>query len=149
MNNDPADLVQTAKRRRYALRCRQQGATYKEVAEACIEKWGADRLPNGYDERYAWKDIHRELEKARKEVEEEAETTLKLELRRLDEMQSRLYPVALGDGDTPPDPRAVDRVLRIMKRRAQLLGLDEPQELEHSGEAFNVTIQPPPSDDRD
>jgi len=147
MSRPQEELIETAKRRRYALRCRQQGATYKEVANACIEKWGKEQLPSGYDERYAWQDIHRALEKVQEDVAEEAETVLRLEIRRLDEMQSRLYPVALGDETTPPDPRAVDRILRIMKRRAKLLGLDEPDEVEHSGDAFSVTITPPETDD--
>jgi len=48
-----------------------------------------------------------------------------LEALRLDQMQAALWQRAT-DGEV----RAIDRILRIMERRARLLGLDEPERRE-------------------
>jgi hypothetical protein len=55
----------------------------------------------------------------REKLAETAEQVLTLELQRLDALTEALWPTA-----TAGDPQAIDRVLRIMQRRAALLGLD-------------------------
>jgi hypothetical protein len=52
--------------------------------------------------------------------------TIALELDRLDEMQQGFYVDALRSRDHKPDADAASIVLRIMERRARLLGLDAP-----------------------
>ena len=52
---------------------------------------------------------------------EGAEHLRTLEALRLDEIQAKIWDKAIAG-----DYRAVDRVLRIMERRAKLLGLDAP-----------------------
>jgi hypothetical protein len=56
---------------------------------------------------------------------EQAQELRALEALRLDQMQAALWQQAT-DGDV----RAIDRILRIMERRARLLGLDEPERRE-------------------
>lgn len=51
-----------------------------------------------------------------------------LELSRLDEILMALYPRALK-----ADLSAVDRVLRLMERRAKYLGIDAPTKVDHTG----------------
>lgn len=128
--------IDTGERRRLVLELRRHGATYEQIAAAVKDEYGEERLPNGWDERYAWKDLQRELDRVRSDVREESKRVLELELARLDEMLTRIYPVALGTEKVPPDPRAIDRVIKIMKRRAELRGLDAPErkEHEHTGE---------------
>ena len=53
-----------------------------------------------------------------------------LELRRLDELCLSAYR-AISDGN---DLAGIDRCLRIMERRAKLLGLDAAEKVEHSGD---------------
>jgi hypothetical protein len=53
-----------------------------------------------------------------------------IEVERLDGMLRRLYPLATA---AYPDMAAVDRVLRISKRRCEIMGLDAPESVELSG----------------
>lgn len=57
----------------------------------------------------------------RKTLQAPTDELMKIELARLDKLQLRLWPVALAG-----ELGAVDRVLKIMERRAKLLGLDAP-----------------------
>jgi hypothetical protein len=51
-----------------------------------------------------------------------------LELQRLDALYLKAWE-AVEEGDLP----SIDRCLRIMERRAKLLGLDAAEKIEHSG----------------
>jgi len=125
-----SDLLATAKRRAYVLRLRKAGATYREIAGAALEKFGADQLPETWDCRYAHKDVSRELDKLRTVIGEDADEIRQMELERLNDMLKALYASATRRN---PDYGAIDRVLKIMRRRAELLGLDAPQRQEISG----------------
>ena len=59
----------------------------------------------------------------------ELEDWRQLELMRLECIHKSLWDKAIGDDETPPDLRYVDRVLRIAERRSNLLGLDKPTEV--------------------
>lgn len=120
-----SELLDTATRRAYVIKLRRTGMTYEEIANSAIEKFGSERLPNGYDERYAWKDIKRELERTRNEMAEDVEAVRQLELDRLDALFKSLWIRAAGPNS---DYQAIDRALRIMDRRAKMLGLDAPAE---------------------
>lgn len=125
LEGQPAEArIDAAKRRNFVLEMRRVGGSYRQIAEAAVEEFGASALPSGWDERYACNDIKRELDRLREVTNERAADLRDIELTRLDEMQSRVYPVALGSETVPPDMRAVDRVLRIMERRAKLTGID-------------------------
>ena len=119
-----SDMLDTAERRAFVLQLRKGGATYMTIAQAARELFGEDALPNGWDERYAYKDVKRELDHLRKDIAHSTEEIVELETQRLDAMLMVLWPqVSKGDQG------AIDRVLRIMDRRAKLLGLDTPQQL--------------------
>jgi len=127
-----SDLLETAERRSYVLKMRKGGATYAQIVQGAIKKFGADMLPSGWDERYAYKDVKRELDRLRSDISENAEQIIELEKQRLDAMLTTLWPkVAQGHQG------AIDRVLRIMERRARLLGLDAPSR--HSGQVDVTT----------
>jgi hypothetical protein len=116
------DLLATQQRRREVLQLKEAGATYEAIARTLLERHGTHALPAGYDRRYAYKDLHRELEKLQDENREAAESVRDVELRRLDRMLRGLWNKAVQG-----DPQAIDRVLKIMQRRAKMLGLDEPE----------------------
>lgn len=89
-----------------ALELRELGTTYESIANQ-----------TGVSTRQAYEDVQDAL---REITREPAESVLSVELRRLDAI---LYPMtqqARGG-----DQGAVDRVLRIMNRRAKYLGLDQ------------------------
>ena len=93
-----------------ALELRRMGKGYVEIATALdISKSQAHRL------------VQDGLEDAREQVESSAVELKAEEVSRLDAMLAGLWPDArkghLG---------SIDRVLRIMERRAKLLGLDAP-----------------------
>jgi hypothetical protein len=73
----------------------------------------------------AYKAVARGLAAVNENCREEAQELRALEALRLDQMQAALWQQAT-DGDV----RAIDRILRIMERRARLLGLDEPERRE-------------------
>ena len=94
------------------LALRKQGYTYEEIA---------DKL--GYANASGpWKAIDRAL---RKLIQEPAEELRKLELERLDVMLKSLWPFILKGS-----PRHVEIGLKVMDRRAALVGLDAPKQVE-------------------
>lgn len=92
-----------------ALTYRMSGKSYEVIATLC-----------GYADRSgAYRAIQRELQRT---IQEPAEETRTLEVRRLDALYEAMEAKALK-GDT----WSVDRCLKIMERRAMLLGLDAPK----------------------
>jgi len=120
------DYINTAERRAMVLRLRKVGMTYAEIAEAVSRAAEAGRigaLPSGWSSLYAYKDVARELAKRRDVMAEDAELVRQLELDRLDDMQKGLWPLVARQN---PDLKALDRLLKIMDRRAKYLDLDSP-----------------------
>lgn len=103
--------IEAAEKRRRALQLRKAGATFDQIAEQV-----------GYDNRgNACRAIQQELADLPKE---DAVELRDLELARLDSLLTAMWPKAMnGNG------WAVDRVLRIMERRARLAGLDQPEQI--------------------
>ena len=102
-------------RHRRALELRTAGATFPEIAAAL-----------GYTgPGAAYKAVHAGI---RAVLREPAEALVNLELVRLDKMWLAIWP-AIARGNV----HAIDRGLRVMERRARLLGLDAPWRLEHNG----------------
>lgn len=98
--------VNARERQRQAVELRKQGSSFDEIARAL-----------GYNNRgAAYKAVQAVLSRLDREAGPEV---LNLELARLDTMQRVLAPKVLKGSE-----RAVDSTLRIMERRAKLLGLD-------------------------
>ena len=105
MNRD----ANAADRVRRALDLRKAGVTYDAIARQC-----------GYGSRTAaYNAIQRELTRT---LQEPADDLRLLEVERLNDLYRAMAPKAL-QGDT----WSVDRCLKIMERRAALLGLDAPK----------------------
>jgi hypothetical protein len=120
----PQNKIKTAERRRLIVELRQQGLEWKTIVQRVREQFTADQLPNGFDTRYAYKDLVRALKAAEADLQESARTMLQLELDRLNKLQAGLWPSAL-QGDTD----AIRTALKLMERRAKYMGLDEPDEI--------------------
>jgi len=110
--NDRRDRrMEEAQRRRRALELRVAGATYEEIAEAL-----------GYSSRSAaWKAVWRAY---RQGLRDPAEHLRELESERLDRLQKAWWGKALSG-----DVGAFRYLLRLMERRAKLLGLDAPTKI--------------------
>jgi hypothetical protein len=92
-----------------ALELRKAGATYETIAQML-----------GYTSKStAFSAVNRIIQGAKREGTREA---FEMELRRLDDLLMALWPSA-RQGELG----AIDRTLRIMERRAKLLGLDAPE----------------------
>lgn len=131
------ELMATAERRLFVLDLRRKGRNYRDIAAEALRHFGPDRLPAGWDARYAYKDVARELEQVHGEIQEDAQAIKTLEIERLDSLWYVMYQKALAG-----DEKAVDRCIRIQERRAKLLGLDAPQRHELGGpDGAAVVIQ--------
>ena len=98
-----------------AIKLRMAGATITQIA---------DQL--GYaNESGAYKAIMRELEQTAQDMGESTEAVRQLELKRLDQMQFPIWNQVLAG-----DQGAITTALRIQERRASLMGLDAPKQIE-------------------
>ena len=98
-----------------AIRLRMSGATIAQIASQL-----------GYaSEAGAYKAIMRELEQTAQDMGESTEAVRQLELKRLDQMQFPIWNQVIAG-----DQGAISTSLRIQERRAALLGLDAPKQIE-------------------
>jgi len=98
-----------------AIKLRMAGATLDDIAKQLGFK-----SPAG-----AYKSVMRELEATAQDMGEGTEAVRQLELKRLDQMQFPLWSQVLAG-----DIAATTTALRIQERRASLLGLDAPKQIE-------------------
>jgi len=111
---DKGARARAAERRLNALRLRKAGASYSQIAEAL-----------GCSKTQAYRDIQRALKNIGKREQEGAAELRLLESQRLDELLMPMMRQAKNGSQG-----AVDRVLRIMERRARLWGIDAPERAE-------------------
>lgn len=102
--------IESVEHEKNALALRIGGATYAVIGEAL-----------GLSESGSARAVYRALDRIKAEVRETAAQYVQLELERLDKMVFGLWSDAIKGRYG-----AVDRVLKIMERRARLLGLDAP-----------------------
>ena len=98
-----------------AIKLRMAGATLDDIAKQLDFKSAAG----------AYKSVMRELKATAQDMGEGYEAVRQLELKRLDQMQFPLWPQVLAG-----DVAATTTALRIQERRAALLGLDAPKQIE-------------------
>lgn len=106
--------VNAHERKLRALEMRKARASYAQIATAL-----------GVPKSTAWKLVQSALKET---IQEPADDVRKLELEALDRLQFGLWQQAANGNHG-----AVDRVLRVMERRAKLLGLDAPSKQELTG----------------
>lgn len=111
---DPSTLT-NEERRQLAVNLRKQGNDYQTIGNAL-----------GITRQAAHKMVKRALDRIRATTEEDAQTIIDLEAQRLDDIMVTMMVEATK---AEPDYFAVDRVLKIMERRAKLLGLDKPDKI--------------------
>lgn len=111
-----------AERRIDALALRKRGATYDEIGKALgITRQSAHAL------------VKTAMDDLREQASDGAAEVMVLELERLDRMFAGLYPDA-ANGNV----QAVNAVLRIMERRARMLGLDA---VDGNSSGATITVQ--------
>ena len=110
--------IRTTEKTLKALELRKRGMNYTQIGE----KLGCNRST-------ACRYVLSELENLADKCREEAVHVRDLELQRLDELYLIAYH-AISDGN---DLAGIDRCLRIMERRAKLLGIDAAAKVDVQG----------------
>lgn len=100
--------VLALKRRQIAVALRMQGYTYYQIGQ----KLKVSHV-------VAWQYVHDAMIADRKEIAEDGAKIRDMEVGRLDRMLEKLWP-------RREEARVSDTILRLMDRRAKLLGLDLP-----------------------
>jgi hypothetical protein len=100
--------IKAARRGIEAMKLRERGLTYAEIGEQM-----------GVSEQRAWKLVSKEFDRLNEKRSEKATDVLRLELSRLDTMFS-----AVWDNAKAGDLKAIAAALKIVERRAALLGLN-------------------------
>jgi hypothetical protein len=106
-------LLRAEQQRLQALQLRQAGATYTQIGQEL-----------GCTRQHAFYLVSTALARIKSRTEETAEQMLALDLGRLDAMLLGIYRTALSG-----NLFAIDRVLKILERRARLAGLDAPSKV--------------------
>lgn len=107
--NNPA-RAQREERRRVAFELRKAGATFEEIGKAL-----------GVTRQTAHELVTKLLDEMAAKTAEDVESVRAMELHRLDALFKGLWPSASKGA-----PQAVEKALKVMERRARLLGLDAP-----------------------
>ena len=110
--------------RRKAVALRIAGATYEQIGREL-----------GITSQAAWKHVTVALADVRQKTAEDADILRVTELSRLDAAQASIWPrVVQGDN------QAIDRFLRISKRRGEITGIDAPTKTDLTSGGKEVTL---------
>lgn len=122
-----AQKIKTQERRKLVLEMRKDGAKYIDIVRAVKEAFPEEDLPRNYDERQAYQDVKRELDKLRTDVSETAEEIKNIEAMRLEELFEKHFKLALEG-----EKANADVCLKIHEKIMRLHGLDVDK-IEHKG----------------
>ncbi len=101
-------IVRAKAREEKSLELRMAGYTYEKIGEEL-----------GITAQAAFAAVKRAITNQAKKRSEDVETYRQMQLHQLDKLQSSLWDKAING-----DVNAVDRILKILDRRAKLLGID-------------------------
>lgn len=147
--------IAAAERRRRALQLKLAGATFEQIARTPTDAANGDHRPLYSSRQRAHEAVQKALKEIQAETRGSAEELRTLELARLESMQMALWPSTRptkpvsqeckGCGAEvtmyrEPDKEAVDRVIKIMERRAKYLGLDVKGIEQDHGKAASMIL---------
>ena len=133
--NDPV-LINTAERRAFVLNLRKTGADYRTIAAATAKRFGVENLPKGWDCRFAWKDVKRELKKIYDDMAEDTEEVRQMQLERYNRLLFAVWERALNG-----DLGALDRAVKLVQSICQLMGANAPAGLDLTTSGQPVTFR--------
>ena len=114
-----SDDIRTQERRDLVLSLRKAGVIYKDIVQAVKNKFPESELPQNYDERQAYQDVRRELQKLMDSVQESASEIKTIETQRLEALFMAHFQKA-----TKGDTKHADLCLKVHDRIMKLHGLD-------------------------
>ncbi|WP_347258007.1 hypothetical protein [Methylocaldum sp.] len=115
-------------RARTAWDLRLTGATIQQIADQLgLSVGGVHKI------------LKREFKRRRDDIDGMADQYRQIELERLERLWFKYYPYVINGSPNKLTLEATDRLLKISKRRSEILGFDAPQKIENTGEQ-KVTI---------
>ena len=120
------EQIAACERARHALDLRRKGASYRDIAHSL-----------GVAPSTAYGYVREEPDELRREVTETAAELRDVEVQRLDALTSQLF-MMLDRRNPSEGARLALALVRVSESRRQLLGLDAPQKIEHSGNLYTV-----------
>ena len=108
-----AKTLKVAERRAQAFDLRMEGYSFRDIGRKL-----------GISHTAAHKHVQKGLEDLARTSEDKAKMLILMEASRLDRLQQGCW-----DAATKGDLYAIDRVLKLMERRAKLFGLDAPNKI--------------------
>jgi len=128
--------MKVAERREYVVAMRTAGATFRQIADQAIVKFGVENLPGSWGERYAHRDMAAVLEQMYKGMSSDLRAYAFVQVNRYESLIRSLWPKAVKN-----DLGHVDRVLKAMQGMNKLMGLDAPQKLDVRVEQIDTRIE--------
>jgi len=122
--------ITIARRRETALRLRLEGLDYREIAARMQPEYPS------YTFSSAWRDVTYLMAEQLKKNAELAEHVCQLEMNRLDALLNAVWARAMQGS-----VEHINAVLRVMERRARLLGLDAPVKSDVTTDIRRVVIE--------
>jgi len=118
-SNNTISFIKRHEHRSRVMTLRIKGHTFEQIGQIMAEEEGRD---TPYSKQAIFKTVSNMLEESRQLLDDEVEVLRAIEADRLDLLMQIPFKRAIEEGDL----RSIDRVLKIMERRAKLLGLDRP-----------------------
>lgn len=117
-------------RRAEAWKLRVAGKSYRAIAAQLAK----DVEGGKYDVRQAFTDVKAMMDRLQEETSESVRHQRSISLTRIDRAIEKVMPlIDTAEADAPLALEAMDRLDKLEKRRAALLGMDAPKKMEHSG----------------
>ena len=126
----------TQERRKMVWELTLEGYNYFEIAEQVKERYrrsqfkSIDNVPKGYDHAYVAKDIKRSLEQTKSDVLGMARKHREIQVQRIERMIQSVWSKITEDHFSGDKISAINTISRLQKRKADLLGLDDPEQIE-------------------
>jgi uncharacterized protein YicC (UPF0701 family) len=118
--NPSANNPEVIDKERRVLELRRSGITFDVIAEE-VGYASASGAYNAF------------VRSLKRTLQVPADEVRQIEIDRLDKLQQAMWPQAMEG-----HPAAIDRIIRIMERRAKLLGLDAPTKLQQEVTVYEV-----------
>lgn len=127
---------QVERRRELVFDYKLAGLKYAEIARKLKVKYRSDpeydfeSLPDKYDESHVAVDVKKEVDKYIDEVVSNVEKHVVVEIERIESMIKALWDRATKSGNSEAELEAIDRIIKLQKRKAKLMGLDAPETID-------------------
>jgi hypothetical protein len=121
IGNDPTRQEAMQKRVDIEVRLRLNGFSYREIVEAVRGQIDPNQLPEKYSEDTVNQDLYKHYKRLDEMDRESIRIARRMDLQRLDSLLMVAFNKALGG-----DLKATEVTLKVMERRAKLLGMDRP-----------------------